>query len=93
MRVERRIRAVGTGVRAALAVTFALSVLVAHGNAGAAPGDGYVVMATARHASTVLKASVDDIRVHGIGTRERGGRMYEATQSGFWAAAKIGELS
>jgi len=39
MRVERRIRAVGTGVRAALAVTFALSVLVAHGNAGAAPGD------------------------------------------------------
>jgi 2,4-dienoyl-CoA reductase (NADPH2) len=59
--------------------------------AGAAPDDGYVVMATARHASTVLEARVDDIRVHSIGTRARGGRMYEATQSGFWAAAKIGE--
>ena len=59
----------------------------------APPDDGHVVMATARHASTVLEASVDDIRVHGIGTRSRGGRMYEATQSGFWAAAKIGELA
>jgi len=61
--------------------------------AGTAPDDGYVVMATARKASTVLEASVDDIRVHSIGTRSRGGRMYEATQSGFWAAAKIGELA
>jgi 2,4-dienoyl-CoA reductase (NADPH2) len=61
--------------------------------AGAAPDNGYVVMATARHASTVLEASVDDIRVHSIGTRSRGGRMYEATQYGFWAAAKIGELA
>jgi len=61
--------------------------------AGTVPDAGYVVMATARHASTVLVASVDDIRVHGIGTRSRGGRMYEATQSGFWAAAKIGELA
>lgn len=59
----------------------------------AAPGDGYVVMATARNASTVLASAVDDIRVHSIGTRSRGGRMYEATQSGFWAAAKIGELA
>jgi 2,4-dienoyl-CoA reductase (NADPH2) len=57
------------------------------------PDDGYVVMATARVPSTVLEESVDDIRVHSIGTRSRGGRMYEATQSGFWAAAKIGELS
>jgi 2,4-dienoyl-CoA reductase (NADPH2) len=61
--------------------------------AGATPGDGYVVMATARNASTVLDASVDDIRVYSIGTRSRGGRMYEASQSGFWAAAKIGELA
>jgi 2,4-dienoyl-CoA reductase (NADPH2) len=57
------------------------------------PDDGYVVMATARAPSTVLEEFVDDIRVHSIGTRSRGGRMYEATQSGFWAAAKIGELS
>jgi 2,4-dienoyl-CoA reductase (NADPH2) len=57
------------------------------------PDDGYVVMATTRAPSTVLEEFVDDIRVHCIGTRSRGGRMYEATQSGFWAAAKIGELS
>lgn len=61
--------------------------------AGAAPGDGYVVMATARNASTILESCIDHIRVHSIGTRSRGGRMYEATQSGFWAAAKIGELA
>jgi 2,4-dienoyl-CoA reductase (NADPH2) len=61
--------------------------------AGVVPDDGYVVMATARQASAVLEGAVDDIRVHSIGTRSRGGRMYEATQSGFWAAAKIGELS
>jgi 2,4-dienoyl-CoA reductase (NADPH2) len=61
--------------------------------AGAKPDNGYVVMATARIASTVLESSVDDICVHSIGTRSRGGRMYEATQSGFWAAAKIGELA
>ena len=60
---------------------------------GAVPRGGHVVMATARIASTVLQASVDNIRVHSIGTRSRGGRMYEATQSGFWAAAKIGELA
>jgi 2,4-dienoyl-CoA reductase (NADPH2) len=59
--------------------------------AGVAPDDGCVLMATARSPSTVLQACVDDIRVHGIGTRARGGRMYEATQSGFWAAATIGE--
>ena len=60
---------------------------------GAVPRGGHVVMATARIASTVLEACVDNIRVHSIGTRSRGGRMYEATQSGFWAAAKIGELA
>jgi 2,4-dienoyl-CoA reductase (NADPH2) len=59
--------------------------------AGVAPDDGCVLMATARSPSAVLQACVDDIRVHGIGTRARGGRMYEATQSGFWAAATIGE--
>ena len=28
-------------------------------------------------------------RVLEVGTRMRGGRMYEATQSGFWTAARI----
>jgi 2,4-dienoyl-CoA reductase (NADPH2) len=59
---------------------------------GALPADGTVVMATARIASTAKAELVDDHRVQSIGTRARGGRMYEATQSGFWAASKIGEM-
>jgi 2,4-dienoyl-CoA reductase (NADPH2) len=59
---------------------------------GALPADGTVVMATARIASTAKAELVDDNRVQSIGTRARGGRMYEATQSGFWAASKIGEM-
>lgn len=59
---------------------------------GALPADGTVVMATARVASTAKTELVDDNRVQSIGTRARGGRMYEATQSGFWAASKIGEM-
>jgi 2,4-dienoyl-CoA reductase (NADPH2) len=59
---------------------------------GAIPVDGAVVMATARIPSTTQSERVDDDRVQSIGTRARGGRMYEATQSGFWAAAKIGEM-
>ena len=59
---------------------------------GALPADGTVVMATARIASTAKAELVDDERVQSIGTRARGGRMYEATQSGFWAASKIGEM-
>jgi hypothetical protein len=39
------------------------------------------VSATPRNASTVLADKVDDDRVRSIGTRFRGGRMYEATQS------------
>ncbi|OOL31547.1 NADH oxidase [Rhodococcus rhodochrous] len=53
------------------------------------PGPGTVVWATARVPSTVLATIVDGDRVQEIGTRMRGGRMYEATQSGFWAAAQI----
>jgi 2,4-dienoyl-CoA reductase (NADPH2) len=59
---------------------------------GALPADGTIVMATARIASTAKAELVDDERVQSIGTRARGGRMYEATQSGFWAASKIGEM-
>ncbi|EJM61908.1 NADH:flavin oxidoreductase [Pseudomonas sp. GM50] len=59
---------------------------------GAPPADGTVVMATARVASTAKAELFDDNRVQSIGTRARGGRMYEATQSGFWAASKIGEV-
>ncbi len=53
------------------------------------PGSGTVVWATPRVASSVLSDAVDDSRVREIGTRFRGGRMYEATQSGFWTAAHI----
>ena len=55
------------------------------------PADGQVIMARARMASTLHAGLVDDYRVQSIGTRARGGRMYEATQSGFWSAARIGE--
>jgi 2,4-dienoyl-CoA reductase (NADPH2) len=67
-----------------------LGVSVSTGSA--LPVDGTVVMATARIASTVKAELVNDDRVQSIGTRARGGRMYEATQSGFWAASKIGEM-
>jgi 2,4-dienoyl-CoA reductase-like NADH-dependent reductase (Old Yellow Enzyme family) len=58
---------------------------------GARPTTGTVVSAAPRSASTVLADRVDDDRVRSIGTRFRGGRMYEATQSGYWAAARIGD--
>jgi 2,4-dienoyl-CoA reductase (NADPH2) len=67
-----------------------LGVSVSTGSA--MPVDGTVVMATARIASSTKAELVDDYRVQSIGTRARSGRMYEATQSGFWAAAKIGEM-
>ncbi|UZG55435.1 NAD(P)/FAD-dependent oxidoreductase [Rhodococcus opacus] len=54
-----------------------------------APETGTVVWATPRVPSTVLSDAVDDDRVQTIGTRFRGGRLYEATQSGFWTAARI----
>lgn len=57
----------------------------------AVPTSGEVIMATARTASTLHAGLVDDFRIHSIGTRAQGGRMYEATQSGFWSAARIGE--
>lgn len=54
-----------------------------------APQDGVVVWAGERRADDALADRVDDEAVHAVGTRARGGRMYEATQSGFWTAAKI----
>ncbi|MFB9744482.1 FAD-dependent oxidoreductase, partial [Pseudonocardia sulfidoxydans] len=53
------------------------------------PGGATTVRATGRTPSRVLADAVDGERVREIGTRARGGRMYEATQSGFWAAAEI----
>jgi 2,4-dienoyl-CoA reductase (NADPH2) len=53
------------------------------------PGGPGVVRATARTASDVIELAVDGERVRAVGSRLRGGRMYEATQSGFWAAAQI----
>lgn len=59
----------------------------------AVPVGGAVIMATARAATTLHGEWVDDFKVYGIGTRAQGGRMYEATQSGYWTAARIGEAS
>jgi dimethylglycine catabolism A len=53
------------------------------------PTGGTVVWAGERAASSVLADRVDGNRVLEVGTRMRGGRMYEATQSGFWTAARI----
>jgi dimethylglycine catabolism A len=53
------------------------------------PGGAGVVRATGRNHSDVLDHAVDGQHVRAIGSRARGGRMYEATQSGFWAAAEI----
>jgi 2,4-dienoyl-CoA reductase (NADPH2) len=63
-------------------------VIVTHANL---PASGEVIMANPRRASTLHAGLVDDFHIHSIGTRARGGRMYEATQSGFWAAARLGE--
>jgi 2,4-dienoyl-CoA reductase-like NADH-dependent reductase (Old Yellow Enzyme family) len=59
----------------------------------AVPVAGDVFMATARAASTLHAGRVDDYTVHSVGTRAQCGRMYEATQSGYWTAARIGEAS
>jgi 2,4-dienoyl-CoA reductase (NADPH2) len=53
------------------------------------PGGPDIVRATARTASDAVELAVDGERVRAVGSRLRGGRMYEATQSGFWAAAQI----
>jgi len=53
------------------------------------PTSGTVVWAGQRVKSDVLEGRVDGDRVLEIGTRTRGGRMFEATQSGFWTAARI----
>jgi len=53
------------------------------------PTTGTVIWAGKRVKSDVLADQVDGDRVLEVGTRTRGGRMYEATQSGFWTAARI----
>jgi dimethylglycine catabolism A len=53
------------------------------------PTTGTVVWAGKRVKSDVLADQVDDDRVLEVGTRMRGGRMYEATQSGFWTTERI----
>jgi dimethylglycine catabolism A len=53
------------------------------------PTAGTVVWAGQRLASDVLADRVDGERVQEVGTRFRGGRMFEATQHGFWTAARI----
>ena len=52
-------------------------------------GHGQVVWAQPRVPSRVLEDLVDGERVLPVGTRLLGGRLYEATQSGFWTAARL----
>lgn len=53
------------------------------------PTSGALVWAQDRVADDTLAGALDERAVRAIGTRLRGGRMYEATQSGFWAAAQV----
>ena len=53
--------------------------------------DGHRRVGARTRPSDVLADQVDDRPHAEIGTRMRGGRMYEATQSGFWTAARIWE--
>lgn len=53
------------------------------------PGTGQVVWAGERITDRFLANLVDGDKVIEVGTRFRGGRLYEATQSGFWTAARI----
>lgn len=48
-----------------------------------------VVWAQERRPDDTLSSSVDEDAIRVIGSRLRGGRMYEATQSGYWAASTI----
>jgi hypothetical protein len=57
---------------------------------GEPPTSGTTVWARPRVSSTAFAELVDEDRVRSIGTRFRGGRMFEATQSGFWAGARLG---
>lgn len=53
------------------------------------PEKGAVVWAQDRRADDALASSANRDTVRVIGTRARGGRMYEATQSGFWTASTL----
>lgn len=51
--------------------------------------EGPLVWAQPRVASSDLHELVDDERVLSVGTRLRGGRLFEATQSGYWTGARL----
>lgn len=55
------------------------------------PAGDNALIVPARIPSPLHAELVDDFRVHAIGNRARGGRLYEATQSGFWTAARLGD--
>jgi 2,4-dienoyl-CoA reductase-like NADH-dependent reductase (Old Yellow Enzyme family) len=58
-------------------------------NALVPSGSGQLIWAQERSSNGFMAAAVDGERILEIGTRFRGGRLYEATQSGFWTAARI----
>lgn len=53
------------------------------------PSEGTVVWAQDYNADDALSEVVDLDSVREIGTRFRGGRMFEAAQSGYWTAAEV----
>lgn len=53
------------------------------------PSEATVVWAQDYNADDALSEVVDLDSVREIGTRFRGGRMFEATQSGYWTAAEV----
>ncbi|MFP7364200.1 FAD-dependent oxidoreductase [Corynebacterium callunae] len=55
----------------------------------AAPSGGVIVWAQDRVADQTLEDAVNLDNIRTIGTRFRGGRMFEATQSGYWTASEI----
>ncbi len=50
---------------------------------------GTVIWAQARQADRQLEELIDDYHVIAVGTRLRGGQLYQATQSGYWTAARF----
>lgn len=53
------------------------------------PAGANIIWAEPREATTVGEALINDESVLPVGTRFRGGSMYEATQSGYWTAARL----
>jgi len=73
--------------------TYLSSQLRAHGvpikTEAGRPADDVLVWAEPRIASSDWGDLIDNNRVFSVGSRLRGGRLYEATQSGYWTGATV----